>query len=118
LRRLLIDAWVSEWALPRSVGRDCPKHGVEQVGSSESVGGAQYRVRCRVGRRLVDFGTFPDARLAALVSNYVSLEFFSKRALNYPGVQLSGHDHLKAELARIDPKIKYPPKISYQDLCA
>jgi hypothetical protein len=39
--------------------------------------------------------------LAALVSDYVHQEFFSKRALNYPGVQLSGRDELKAELARI-----------------
>jgi hypothetical protein len=45
--------------------------------------------------------TFPDAELAALVSDYVSQEFFSKRALKCPGVQLFGHDALKAELARI-----------------
>jgi hypothetical protein len=42
------------------------------------------------GRRLIC--TFRDAELAALVSDYVSQEFFSKRALNYPGVQLSGHN--------------------------
>jgi hypothetical protein len=92
---------VSEWALPRSVGCVCPKHGVEQVGSSESVGGVRYRVRFRVGWHLVDFGTFPDAELAALVSDYVAQERFPKRALNYPGVQLIGHDDLKAELVRI-----------------
>jgi hypothetical protein len=56
-----IDAWLSEWVLPHSDGCDCPKHGVEQVVSSESAGGAQYRVRCNVGRRKVDFGTFVDA---------------------------------------------------------
>jgi hypothetical protein len=94
-----IDALVSEWALPRSVGRDCPKHGVEQVGSSESVGGAQYRVRFRVGRRYFHFGTFPDADLTALVSDYVAQELLPKPALNYPGVQLLEYDDLKAELA-------------------
>jgi hypothetical protein len=54
-----------------------------------------------VGQQKVYFGTYPDAELAALVSDYVSQEFFSKRELNYPGVQLSSHDDLKAELARI-----------------
>jgi hypothetical protein len=96
-----IDAWVFEWALPRLVGCDKPKYGVQLVVSSGSAGGAQFRVRYRMGRQRVDFGTFRDAELAALVSDYVSQEFFSKRALNYPGVQLSGHDDLKAELARI-----------------
>jgi hypothetical protein len=96
-----IDAWVSEWALPRSVGCDKPKYGVQLIGSSGSAGGAQYRVRYQVGRQKVDFGTFSDAELAALVLDYVSQEFFLKRALNYPRVQLSGYDDLKAELARI-----------------
>jgi hypothetical protein len=67
-----IDAWVSEWALLRSVGCDKPQYGVQLVGSSGSAGGAQYRVRYQLGRQKVDLGTFSDAQLAALVLNYVS----------------------------------------------
>jgi hypothetical protein len=87
-----IDARVSEWVLPRSFGCERPRHGVEIVAPSEASEFVQYRVRRWVGQRRVLFGTFLGAELAGLVSDYVSQEFLSKPALNYPRVQLSGQD--------------------------
>jgi hypothetical protein len=93
-----IDKKVAEWVnkmRSTSEARSKSGYGVEITDS------AQYRVRLRIGRKHVTFGTFSTEEMACLVSDYVCREFLSLPAMNRPATQLAGCDELKAKRARI-----------------
>jgi hypothetical protein len=92
-----IDAWIHETFF--ALDRREKSSAVEVVSAAE--GGMEFRVRFRIDKQLIHFGTFSSERMAKRVADYVRSGLLSKWPEQGPRKQLTEYAELKMKLDRI-----------------